>query len=202
MESTNDWKEVSDKAYQAFEDLLNSTKWQEFNKNNDGRMLQISFEDRVASRGEALILVPYQEVVDFILDPNCIKYIDKMLERNELLHSEEGIEISYLKYKGMFPVSARDFVILTMDKQVSEGRYIFASTSVKYKKGEESGVVRATVKCAGYEILDLGEGKTKVTYISDADPSGSLPGFIKTMVSKGQAEVPFNLKRYLEAKKK
>lgn len=58
------------------------------------------------------------------------------------------------------------------------------------------------MKCAGYEVTKVGDKKTKVVYISDADPAGSLPGFIKTMVSKGQAEVPVNLKRYLEGKKK
>lgn len=105
--------------------------------------------------------------------------------------------IAYLKYKGIFPASARDFVTLTSNKATSEDRHIFATFSVDYKKGEEKGVVRANVKCAGYEVVRCGNNKTKVTYISDADPAGSLPGFVKTMVSKGQAEVPGNLKRYL-----
>ena len=110
---------------------------------------------------------------------------------------EEDYFIAYLKYKGIFPASARDFVTLTSSKQVGEGRWIFATTSVDYKRAEEKGAVRGKVKCAGYEVVKIGDKKTKVTYISDADPAGMLPGFVKTMVSKGQTEVPVNMKRYL-----
>lgn len=165
-------------------------------------MLQLNFPDRVASRGETEINVAFEDVVAFLKDNTSIEKIDEMLESQEVLLEKEGYEIQYLKYKGIFPVSGRDFVILTADKRVSDERHVFATVSTNYNRPEVKGAVRATVKCAGYEVTKIGDKKTKVIYISDADPAGSLPGFIKTMVSKNQASVPVNLKRYLEGKKK
>lgn len=73
-----------------------------------------------------------------------------MLERQEVLESGEGYTVQYLKYKGIFPVSAREFIILTGDRRTGDGRHTFASVSVNHSKQGDKGAVRANVKCAGY----------------------------------------------------
>ena len=55
-----------------------------------------------------------------------------------------------MKYKGVFPVSARDFIILTGDKRTGDDKHTFATVSVDYNKQGDKGAVRAKVKCAGY----------------------------------------------------
>ena len=39
-----------------------------------------------------------------------------MLEKIEVLEEGEGYYITYLKYKGIFPASARDFIIISLNK--------------------------------------------------------------------------------------
>ena len=79
-----------------------------------------------------------------------------MLEKIDVLQKGDGYSISYLKYKGIFPASARDFIILTFNRPDGENRYLFGTISVDYKRAEEKGTVRAIVKCAGYEIVKNG----------------------------------------------
>lgn len=53
--------------------------------------------------------------------------------------------------------------------------------------------MRAEAFVGGYAIKNLGDNKCKVTYISDADPKGSIPQIIKNQAAKDQASVPDNL---------
>lgn len=102
-----DWKDKLEAAYKNFEEYLKDPKWQEFNKTHECRMLQLTFNDRVASRGEAEVNASFEDVVIFLQDDTSIQKIDEMLERQEVLESGEGYTVQYLKYKGIFPVSAR-----------------------------------------------------------------------------------------------
>ena len=42
----------------------------------------------------------------------------------------------------------------------------------------------------GYIIEKIDEKKTKVTYISDTDIKGSIPGMIKNQLNKRQGSIP------------
>lgn len=58
-----------------------------------------------------------------------------------------------------------------------------------YPHPEVNKVVRGEVYIGGYIIEKVDETHTKVTYISDADLKGSIPGMVKNQLSQKQGEV-------------
>ena len=62
--------------------------------------------------------------------------------------------------------------------------------SIDYNYPIPPKVVRGEVHMGSYCIEELAPNKCKVTYISDADPKGWIPGVIKNTASKNQAQVP------------
>ncbi len=61
--------------------------------------------------------------------------------------------------------------------------------AVDFPYPAKNGVVRGEVYIGGYIIEKIDENKTKVTYISDADLKGSIPGMIKNTLSAKQGEI-------------
>ena len=57
--------------------------------------------------------------------------------------------------------------------------------------------MRAECHIGAYVLKKLSPTSTRVTYVSDVDVKGMIPGFVKNMVSKYQASVPLNLNRRL-----
>ena len=45
----------------------------------------------------------------------------------------------------------------------------------------------------GYLIEKIDDTKTKVTYISDTDPKGSIPSMVKNKLSERQGSIPSNI---------
>jgi hypothetical protein len=96
--------------------------------------------------------------------------------------------VNYLRFKGIGPISDRDFILV--ERFLWEGnRYYVASSSFKYPHPEVKGVVRADCIIGGYVAEKVDEKTIKVTYLSDGDIKGSIPGFVKNMISQGQGEV-------------
>lgn len=72
--------------------------------------------------------------------------------------------------------------------------------SINYGVAPVKGVVRGDVLIGSYSIEKLAENKTRLTYISDSDVKGWIPGPVKNMVAKSQAEVPANVAKALGLK--
>lgn len=51
------------------------------------------------------------------------------------------------------------------------------------------GVVRGEAIIGGYVAEKVDEKTVKVTYLSDGDIKGSIPGFVKNIVSQNQGEI-------------
>lgn len=94
-------------------------------------------------------------------------------------------------------MAARDLTIYGIRKQVGDTFYL-VSKSVPYHLEDQEGIVRAECHIGAYILQILGPSTTRVTYVSDADVKGMIPGFIKNMVSKHQASVPINLNMRLK----
>jgi len=93
-----------------------------------------------------------------------------------------------MEYKAVWPVSNRDFVSVSVRKQV-DGVYYIASQSCNFPYAEKNGVVRAHLYVGGYIIRKINENTTSVTYISDTDIKGSVPGMIKNAQSSKQGQI-------------
>ena len=61
--------------------------------------------------------------------------------------------------------------------------------SCDYPHPEVKGVVRAELFGGAFILEKIDETHTRVTYISDADPKGSIPQMVKNFVSGSQGQV-------------
>jgi hypothetical protein len=116
---------------------------------------------------------------------------------------DESIHINYIRYKGVGPVAGRDFVLV--ERYLRKGdKYYAVSSSCDYPVPEVEGVVRGVCAIGGY-MGERVDGETiKVTYLSDGDIKGSIPGFIKNILSQGQGEIASRINdclKQLRAKK-
>jgi hypothetical protein len=109
----------------------------------------------------------------------------------------ETIHVNYLRFYGIGPVSDRDFVLV--ERYLREGdRYYSISSSCDYPVPEVEGVVRGECFIGGYMGEKIDEKTIRVTYLSDGDVKGSIPGFIKNIFSQGQAEIAANINECLK----
>lgn len=121
----------------------------------------------------------------FILDPQMIEFKELL---NVVKDPKETINVTYIRFKGIGPISDRDFVLA--EKYVwTENKFYAISSSCNYPFPEVKGVVRADAIIGGYVAEKIDEKTLKVTYLSDGDIKGSIPGFVKNIVSQGQGEV-------------
>lgn len=69
---------------------------------------------------------------------------------------------------------------------LEDNKYYHAAVSCDYPFPEVKGVVRGECFVGGYIAEKIDEKTLKVTYVSDGDIKGSIPGFIKNIFSQGQ----------------
>lgn len=110
-----------------------------------------------------------------------------MKEFKTLEEVSDSTFINYCRFKGIGPVSDRDFVILE-NYELSEDktRFVDASKSIEHQYPLPKGVVRGWVYIAGYIVEQTSEKTCRVTYISDTDVRGMIPDFVKKMAAKNQ----------------
>jgi hypothetical protein len=88
----------------------------------------------------------------------------------------------------MGPVDDRDFVMV--DGHFRQGdKFYLVSSNCDYDFPKVKGVVRGDLIIGGYVGEKIDEKTIKVTYLSDGDMNGSVPGFIKNLFSQEQGEI-------------
>lgn len=112
-----------------------------------------------------------------------------MIEFKELLNvvkdQKEVINVNYIRFKGIGPISDRDFILV--ERYIwTENKFYVVSSSCNYPYPEVKGVVRGDAIIGGYVAEKIDEKTLKVTYLSDGDIKGSIPGFVKNLVSQNQ----------------
>ena len=65
-------------------------------------------------------------------------------------------------------------------------RIFWAYKSIAYPFAEVKNVVRGEVKVGGFILEELEEKKTRVTYVSDVDVKGKIPGMLKKKMSEDE----------------
>lgn len=108
----------------------------------------------------------------------------------KVLHEwKDHFRVNYMQYKGIWPVSNRDFVNVAHIFRVSESKVYIGTKVCNFPYPEVKGVVRGEVFIGGYIIQKIDDNTTSITYISDADLKGSIPGLIKNTLSQKQGEI-------------
>lgn len=99
-----------------------------------------------------------------------------------------GIGIVYQKFNGIFPVKSRDFVILLCKERIEKG-YLLHAKSIPYEYPADGKSVRAIAISAGFEVKEVEPGMVKVTYLTESDLCGDLPGIVRRQAGKMQSSV-------------
>lgn len=151
-------------------------------------MFKTEIDGRVASKGIAKVNYSIEKVFAFLDQEASLKKLNPMVLEIKVLEAHENYRINYQQYKGIWPVDNREF-ISTSAKEKSADKIYIATTACQFPYPESKGVVRGAVYVGGYIIEKISEDVTQVTYISDADLKGSIPGMIKNTLSAKQGEV-------------
>lgn len=153
-------------------------------------IFKIEIDERIASKGVAVVNFPIEKVIQFLTTPGSLAKVNEMMLKYELLYHDpqDTYRVVYMEYKGTWPVSNRDFVVVSVRHREGDNFYI-ATKSCSYPYAEKNGVVRAQLYTGGYILEKINENSTRLTYISDSDMKGNIPGMIKNTVSSKQGQV-------------
>lgn len=151
-------------------------------------MFKCEIGERVASKG--IDKVPYniEKVFEFLDKEDSLKKINPMLLEIRVLEAHPNYRINYMQYKGIWPVDNREFVSVSAKERNGDKIYI-ATTACPFEVPASKGVVRGEVFVGGYIIEKIDDNTTQITYVSDADLKGSIPGMVKNTLSAKQGEI-------------
>ncbi|XP_026874369.2 START domain containing 14 [Electrophorus electricus] len=98
-----------------------------------------------------------------------------MLESFEIARLGPNVDVGYYSWLCPKPLKNRDVVTLR-SWEASEDEYVIVNYSVKHPKyPPRKGLVRAVSILTGYLVKPTGPNSCLFTYLSQADPRGSLP---------------------------
>lgn len=151
-------------------------------------MFKTEIDGRVASKGVAKVNYNIEKVFAFLDQESTLKKLNPQLLEIKVLEAHDNYRINYQQYKGIWPVDNREFISVSAKEKNADKIYI-ATCACEYPYAPSKGVVRGEVYVGGYIIEKISEDVTQITYISDADLKGSIPGMIKNTLSAKQGEI-------------
>jgi hypothetical protein len=115
--SDEELTKAGEEALKKLKKLVADPKWEQF-ADTPCLMLKISAENRVISRGEAVVKMPIHELFDKLSRSDALKTINSLLSEYIILqkitsHGRE-IRVNYMRYLGQWPVEDRDMVNATI----------------------------------------------------------------------------------------
>ncbi|KAJ3588403.1 hypothetical protein NHX12_011996 [Muraenolepis orangiensis] len=120
-----------------------------------------------------------------------------MMESYDVARLSANADFGYYAWGCPAPLKSRDVVTLR-SWQVTDEDYVIINFSVKHPKyPPRNGLVRACSIITGYVIKSTGPNSCSFTYLSKADPKGSLPKWVVNRAS--QVLAPGVLKRVHKA---
>lgn len=178
---------VAQQGLKRLKELEVYSKW-EPNGEKPCAMFKTEIDGRVASKGIAKVNYNIEKVFAFLDQEATLKKLNPQLLEIKVLEGNDNYRINYQQYKGIWPVDNREFVSSSTKEKNSDKIYI-ATCACQFPYPESKGVVRGEVYVGGYIIEKISEDVTQITYISDADLKGSIPGMIKNTLSAKQGEI-------------
>jgi len=112
------------------------------------------------------------------------KWDPTMLESFDIARVSANTDVGYYSWICPKPLKNRDVVTLR-SWQVTDDEYIIVNYSVKHPKyPPRTDLVRAISILTGYLIKPIGPNSCSFTYLSQADPKGSLPTWVVNKASQ------------------
>lgn len=187
---------LDDQLEQTAQDILkrlkeleSSTSWKD-NGTKPCQKYKMEVDGRVAAMGVHTAEYNIEKVIAFLEKEESLAKINpQVIEIKVLYEKKDVFKVNYQQYKGIWPVSNRDFVSVGIKIRESETKMYIGTKACNYPHPEVKGVVRGEIFIGGYIIEKIDENNTKIIYISDADLKGSIPGMVKNTLSEKQGEV-------------
>ncbi|KAL2077222.1 hypothetical protein ACEWY4_026726 [Coilia grayii] len=115
------------------------------------------------------------------------KWDPTMLESFDIARLSSNADVGYYSWLCPKPLKNRDVVTLR-SWQVNDVEYMIVNYSVKHPAyPPRKDLVRAVSVLTGYLIVSTGPNSCLFTYLSQADPKGSLPKWVVNKASQGLA---------------
>ncbi|KAM4621959.1 START domain containing 14 [Polymixia lowei] len=112
------------------------------------------------------------------------KWDPSMLESFDIARLSTNADVGYYSWHCPSPLKSRDVVTLR-SWQVTDDEYLIINYSVKHPKHPpRNDFVRAISILTGYFIKPIGPNSCSFTYLSQADPKGSLPKWVVNKASQ------------------
>jgi hypothetical protein len=149
---------------------------------------------------KAEIDVPYclYDVFALLSDKRRQLEVDPSREVNDRLQDISMHSwVDYIQAKGIWPSSPREFIVFFNWRLLSTGQVlIVAFSDARYEelRAVENGHVRGETLVSGFLLSPLASG-TKLQYLLQTNPNGSIPSAVLSFASSGQAMLLANIKK-------
>jgi hypothetical protein len=132
--------------------------------------------------------LPLQKVVDFFMRDDAMYKINDMVIQNKAIHEKKGkYKIFHLQMKVTFPMDNREMISLAT--WINEGNKVyFGVKACNYPIEPSPKFVMAHLNIGGWIFERIDANTTKVINITDMDPRGNVPEFLKNMISEKRAQ--------------
>jgi len=121
-------------------------------------------------------------------------------EEAYIITQQSGIDIYYIRFDMIWPISDRDIVQYSVTKTDPATGVIHINTqAISGKVPEKKNVVRITENNIIWKITPLSENETRIEYYAINNPGGMVPAWLMNMVvTIGPKNTMQNLIRHLE----
>ena len=165
------------------------SKWETITRKSGIRVLQKEREgsDIPIVKGVGIVKGNVVDVLAVIDDvPGRTKWAHDCTDSRELEKTSPYERVLYHRSAVTWPVSDRDAVVRVKVDANFEAKRVKVTyrTARRYSFPKVSGVVRMP-RLDGYFLIQaVGEDRTRVTYVVDADPGGMIPDWLISMTAK------------------
>lgn len=131
-----------------------------------------------------MVNLPLQKVVDFFLMEDSVSKLNDMIISNTKLVEKKGTyKVFHIKVKTPFPLDNREMV--HMVTHINEGNKFYVGVkSCNYPVQPTPKFVMAQMNIGAWIFEKIDENTTRIINISDMNPMGNIPDFLKNFVSE------------------
>lgn len=131
-----------------------------------------------------------QQIYDVIWDYAHKSEWDEMCIESLLVREfSPDFRVLYQRFTAPWPVSHRDFVFASRVSRIGNDILLTAKSIECESVPEKSGIVRGDVMTSGFYLEALADNLTRLTYLVNVNPKGSLPLWVVNKLGKQQCGV-------------
>lgn len=148
----------------------------------------MDIESRVVAKGIHVLNLPFEVVFDFLKDPSFILLLNDVCQLFEVLYDNKALRVVHMIMRFPGPVSDREIVAVNTVRMEGANKAYIGNRSCNFKISQRPDTVMGNAHVSGFILERLDGNHTKITSISDIDPNGWIPAFIKNAVASKRVQ--------------